>query len=101
VAGGQCRDEQGQTVPCCAWQADSWVPAYMSFASVTMLWTVFLFGQFRIFTISGTIAQWCLPGLLSFFPTAPSKIHDHHEGRGKRPITTSADSSPFKMHGFC
>ncbi|KAK9918484.1 hypothetical protein WJX75_004393 [Coccomyxa subellipsoidea] len=58
VAGGQCRDEQGQTVPCCAWQADSWVPAYMSFASVTMLWTVFLFGQFRIFTISGTIAQW-------------------------------------------
>ncbi|CAL8471654.1 g11196 [Coccomyxa elongata] len=58
VAGHQCRDAQGQSVPCCAWQADGWVPPYMSFASVTMLWTVFLFGQFRIFTISGTIAQW-------------------------------------------
>ena len=60
MAGRQCRDEQGQSVPCCAWQADSWVPPYMSFASVTMLWTVFLFGQFRIFTVSGTIAQWCV-----------------------------------------
>ncbi len=58
VAGHQCRDAQGQSVPCCAWQADGWVPPYMSFASVTMLWTIFLFGQFRIFTISGTIAQW-------------------------------------------
>lgn len=65
VHGGQCVDEQGQSVPCCAWQADSWVPSYMSLASVTMLWTVFLFGQFRIFTISGTIAQWCESPLCS------------------------------------
>jgi hypothetical protein len=54
----RCFDEQGQQVPCCAWEPAKWVPAYMSLASVAMLWTIFTFGQFRIFTISGTIAQW-------------------------------------------
>ena len=60
----------GQDVPCCAWTPDAWVPPYMSLASVMLLWTVFLFGQFRIFTISGTVAQWsalllcCLPVLV-------------------------------------
>ena len=57
----QCLNGEGQEVPCCAWQPDAWVPAYMSLTSLVLLWTVFLFGQFRIFTISGTIAQWCNP----------------------------------------
>ena len=59
--GRQCLDGEGQEVPCCAWQPDAWVPAYMSLTSIMLLWTVFLFGQFRIFTISGTVAQWCDP----------------------------------------
>ena len=58
----QCLNEDGQEVPCCTWAPDGWVPPYMSLASVMLLWTVFLFGQFRIFAISGTVAQWWVPG---------------------------------------
>ena len=54
----QCLNTDGQEVPCCVWAPDSWVPPFMSLASVMLLWTVFLFGQFRIFAISGTVAQW-------------------------------------------
>ncbi|CAL5222858.1 g5284 [Coccomyxa viridis] len=58
VHSRQCVNGDGQEVPCCAWAPDAWVPPYMSLASVMLLWTVFLAGQFRIFTISGTVAQW-------------------------------------------
>ena len=37
----QCLVGEGQEVPCCAWQPDAWVPAYMSLTSVVLLWTVF------------------------------------------------------------
>lgn len=59
--GHACYDGQGQQVPCCAWEPAPWVPPYMSLASITLLWTVFLCGQIRKFVISGTIAQWCGP----------------------------------------
>ena len=59
--GRQCLNGDGQEVPCCAWAPDAWVPPYMSLASVMLLWTVFLFGQFRVFTISSTVAQWSAP----------------------------------------
>ena len=61
VHSRQCLNGDGQEVPCCQWSPDTWVPPYMSLASVMLLWTVFLFGQFRIFTISGTVAQWWDP----------------------------------------
>ena len=64
VHSRQCINGDGQEVPCCAWTPDAWVPPYMSLASVMLLWTVFLFGQFRIFTISGTVAQWSAPPIL-------------------------------------
>ncbi len=64
VHSRQCINGDGQEVPCCAWAPDAWVPPYMSLASVMLLWTVFLFGQFRIFTISGTVAQWSAPPIL-------------------------------------
>ena len=57
--GHACYDGQGQGVPCCAWEPAPWVPPYMSLASLTLLWTVFLCGQVRKFVISATIAQWC------------------------------------------
>ncbi len=57
--GHACYDGQGQQVPCCAWQPAPWVPPYMSLASITLLWTVFLCGQIRKYVISSTIAQWC------------------------------------------
>eukprot|EP00891_Asterochloris_glomerata_P002800 jgi/Astpho2/2800/e_gw1.00050.66.1_t len=62
-----CVDEQGKTVPCCTWQLDSWVPPFMSVASTTLLWTIFLTFELRVFVISGTIAQWYFapPGLAS------------------------------------
>lgn len=59
--GHACYDGQGQQVPCCAWEPAPWVPPYMSLASLTLLWTVFLCGQIRKFVISATIAQWCAP----------------------------------------
>ena len=66
VHSRQCVNGDGQEVPCCAWAPDAWVAPYMSLASVMLLWTVFLFGQFRIFTISGTVAQWSAPLLILF-----------------------------------
>jgi len=56
--GARCVDQEGQSVPCCAWKADPWVGVYMSLASVTMLWTIFVVGQLRVYVLSGTIAQW-------------------------------------------
>ena len=35
----------------------SWVPPFMSVASTTLLWTIFLTFELRVFVISGTIAQ--------------------------------------------
>ena len=35
----------------------SWVPPFMSVASATLLWTIFLTFELRVFVISGTIAQ--------------------------------------------
>lgn len=46
---------------CCVWQPQMWVGFYMALASVTMLWTIFLVGQLRVFVLSGTIAQWWVP----------------------------------------
>ena len=40
--GGQCQNAQGQQVPCCMWQADSWAGAFIALNSVTLLWTMFL-----------------------------------------------------------
>ncbi len=62
-AGGRqgsvrCVDQQGQSIPCCAWKPDTWVGFYMALASVSMLWTIFIVGQLRVFVLSGTIAQW-------------------------------------------
>ena len=57
--GHGCYSADGQQVPCCAWEPDAWVPPYMSLASITLLWTVFLCGQIRKYVISATIAQWC------------------------------------------
>lgn len=40
------------------WQADAWVAPYMTLSNVTLLWSIFLVFEIRVFTISGTIAQW-------------------------------------------
>ena len=51
-------DAQGKGVPCCTWELDSWMGPFMAFNSVTLLWTLFLVGQVRVFVTAGTIAQW-------------------------------------------
>ncbi len=50
---------------CCVWQVDSWVGPYMTLSNVTLLWSIFLVFEVRVFTIAGTIAQWYFspPGL--------------------------------------
>lgn len=54
----KCVDTDGQTVPCCVWEVESWVGPACSFAGVTLVWTLQLFGQIRVYTISGAVAQW-------------------------------------------
>lgn len=53
-----CQTPAGDEVLCCAWQPHGWVSFYMALASVTMLWTIFVVGQLRVYVLSGTIAQW-------------------------------------------
>ena len=50
---------------CCVWQTDSWVAPFVTLTNVTLLWSVFLVFEIRVFTIAGTIAQWYFapPGL--------------------------------------
>ncbi|KAL3151941.1 hypothetical protein ABBQ32_001067 [Trebouxia sp. C0010 RCD-2024] len=62
-----CQDAEGAPVDCCMWQPDAWVAPYMTLANVTLLWSIFLVFEIRVFTISGTIAQWYFspPGFIS------------------------------------
>ncbi|CAN4112546.1 unnamed protein product [Withania somnifera] len=55
----------GEVVPkekngeyCCVWKQDSWVPAYFTFAILTMLWSATSMIEAHVYVISGTIAQW-------------------------------------------
>lgn len=42
----------------CVWKQDSWVPAYYTFAILTMLWSATAMIEVHVYVISGTIAQW-------------------------------------------
>ncbi|KAM3376829.1 CTL-like protein DDB [Capsicum galapagoense] len=42
----------------CVWKQDSWVPAYYTFAILTMLWSATAMIEAHVYVISGTIAQW-------------------------------------------
>ena len=61
----KCRDQEGTPVSCCVWQTEAWVSPYITLSNVTLLWSIFLVFEIRVFTISGTIAQWYFspPGL--------------------------------------
>lgn len=54
-------------VDCCVWQTEPWVAPYATLSNLVLLWSVFLVFEIRVFTISGTIAQWYFspPGLTS------------------------------------
>ncbi|CAN4107372.1 unnamed protein product [Withania somnifera] len=42
----------------CVWKQDSWVPAYYTFAILTMIWSATAMIEAHVYVISGTIAQW-------------------------------------------
>lgn len=65
LSSSTCQDAEGAPVDCCVWQVDSWVGPYMTLSNVTLLWSIFLVFEVRVFTIAGTIAQWYFspPGL--------------------------------------
>ena len=67
LSSSKCVDAEGMPVDCCIWQTDVWVAPYMTLSNVTLLWSIFLVFELRVFTISGTIAQWYFspPGLNS------------------------------------
>lgn len=54
----QCIDSEGHSVTCCVWQPDNWAVAYLSLGPFTMLWTIMLAAEVRIYVIAGVIAQW-------------------------------------------
>ncbi|GLC70106.1 hypothetical protein PLESTF_000924800 [Pleodorina starrii] len=58
TAAEQCLDADGGQVPCCEWQTEPWVPAYLAFAFVAMTWSLFLAFQIKMFTVAGATAQW-------------------------------------------
>lgn len=51
-------DASGASIPCCMWAPSAWAKSYMSITSLVLLWTLLLFGELRVFVVSGTIAQW-------------------------------------------
>mmetsp|Transcript_17844 Transcript_17844/g.21396 ORF Transcript_17844/g.21396 Transcript_17844/m.21396 type:complete len:587 (+) Transcript_17844:156-1916(+) len=56
---GKCFDSITDVqTPCCVFQNPGWVNPYMGFTAFGVLWTVMLAFEFRIFTISGSLAQW-------------------------------------------
>ncbi|KAI8533171.1 hypothetical protein RHMOL_Rhmol11G0276200 [Rhododendron molle] len=42
----------------CAWNQDSWVPAYYALGILTMLWSAAAMVEAQVYVTSGTIAQW-------------------------------------------
>ena len=54
----QCVDAFAAQVQCCVWAPDAGAQAYMGLAGVTVLWTLLLAGQLRVYVVSGTVAQW-------------------------------------------
>ncbi|DBA76839.1 TPA: hypothetical protein ACH3X2_008854 [Trebouxia sp. C0005] len=58
LSSSTCQDAEGTPVDCCVWQVDSWVGPYMTLSNVTLLWSIFLVFEVRVFTIAGTVAQW-------------------------------------------
>ena len=47
-----------ERVPCCVWETDGWVPAYVFFALMVALWTAMLAVEMRTFIIGGSISRW-------------------------------------------
>lgn len=50
------RESDGEFL--CVWKQDSWVPAYYTLATLTMLWSWAVMVETQVYVISGTIAQW-------------------------------------------
>eukprot|EP00899_Mesostigma_viride_P015902 jgi/Mesvir1/24312/Mv10999-RA.3 len=48
--------------PCCVWQPDSWVPAYLALCGTASVWVALLLFEMRIFVVGGCIAQWYVRG---------------------------------------
>lgn len=42
----------------CVWKQDSWVPAYYTFAILTILWSAAIMVETQVYVVSGTVAQW-------------------------------------------
>ncbi|GFR47647.1 hypothetical protein Agub_g9390, partial [Astrephomene gubernaculifera] len=84
----QCVDAEGDSVSCCVWKTEPWVPAYMTLAGIAMTWTLFLAFQIKLYTVGGTIAQWY------FEPVSAAAATDddmYHGGGGAS--SSSADAA--------
>jgi len=55
---GMCLGYYSQTVDCCRWQMDSWVPSYITLVCVAVIWAVSTALEARLFVIGGVVCQW-------------------------------------------
>lgn len=54
----ECIDTAGEKVSCCFWEPRPRAAFAMSISALTALWFMLAANQIRVYTISGTIAQW-------------------------------------------
>ena len=54
----ECVDDSGDKVICCSWEPRPRAALAMGLSMVTALWVILTANQVRVFTVSGTIAQW-------------------------------------------
>ncbi|KAF5839602.1 plasma-membrane choline transporter-domain-containing protein [Dunaliella salina] len=89
-----CVDEQGRPVMCCLWEVDSWVPLYMSWCALALLWSIFLAFEVKVYTVSGTVAQWY------FGPMYPTARPDVPQG-GSRALRSLGHALGPSLGSLC
>lgn len=83
-----CVDQFGTGVSCCAWQPKTGAQVYMGFAGLVTVWTMLTLNQIRVYTVSGTVAQW-------YFTPPGSPIAGNALRSLKHALTTSLGTNIF------
>ena len=87
-ASAECVDMQGNEVECCAWLPRQSAQAYIALSVLMALWTMLTLNQIRVYTVSGTVAQW-------YFTPSGSPITGNAARSLKSAVTTSLGTNIF------
>ena len=83
-----CVDQFGTGVSCCAWQPKTGAQIYMGAAGFVAAWTMLTLNQIRVYTVSGTVAQW-------YFAPPGAPIVGNAMRSLKHALTTSLGTNIF------